>query len=121
VWFSDVRANVTKRFLLCATIKFYPYLSLSRCFVFPQNIQKTSLFKLSLSRFTKASNEGGRSRPHFLLLCILSSSSHFAASFVSNNFIVIIEEKDAQNFHRKTETVFSVIDIRFDDDDDDDD
>jgi len=33
----------------------------------------------------------------------------------------IVEEKDGENFHRKTtETVFSVVDIRFDDDEDDD-
>ena len=76
----------------------------------------TSLSERSLSLKKKASN--GRSRPHFLLPRVLLRilSSHFA-SFVSNNFI--IEEKDAQNFHRKTgETFFSINDIRDDDDDD---
>jgi len=46
----------------------------------------------------------------------------YFASFVGTKFFFvlffIVEEKDGENFHRKTETFF-IFDIRFDDDDDD--
>ena len=104
--------------LLCTTIKFYPsYLSFSEKFSLILRTLITSLSERSLSRFKKASN--GRSRPHFLLLLCV-----YFASFVRTKFFFvlffIVEEKDGENFHRKTTETFFIFDIRFDDDEDDD-